>query len=142
MQNLIEVLAKKGIQLPESTVDILNNCRSYTVFNSVEELTVAAVGGPNNSSFEVKYDIPGIGMYTEAIVHKVTNGISANYVDPYMRRRDPDTMAIADEEPTDKDSFSERFGYPFENLQIETFDWLNLRILQCSFILQVVKELV
>jgi len=133
MQNLIEVLAKKGIQLPESTVDILNNCRSYTVFNSVEELTVAALGGPNNSSFEVKYDIPGIGMYTEAIVHKVTNGISANYVDPYMRRRDPDTMAIADEEPTDKDSFSERFGYPFENLQIETFDWLKSQDLAVFF---------
>jgi hypothetical protein len=133
MQNLIEVLAKKGIQLPAATVDILLNCRSCKVYNSVEELAVAAVGGPDNSSFEVKYDIPGIGMYTEAIVHKVTNGISANYVDPYMRRRDPDTMAIADEEPTDKDSFSERFGYHFDILQKETFDWLKKQDLAVFF---------
>jgi hypothetical protein len=133
MQNLIEVLAKKGIQLPAATVDILLNCRSCKVYNSVEELAVAAVGGPDNSSFEVKYDIPGIGMYTEAIVHKVTNGISANYVDPYMRRRDPDTMAIADEEPTDKDSFSERFGYHFDILQKETFDWLKNQDLAVFF---------
>lgn len=111
---------------------LLNNCKSFTVFNTIEELAVAAVGG-DNPVYEVKYDIPGHGEITEAIVHRVSNGISANYVDPYMRRRDPDTMAIADDLPTDKERFKDRFGYDFGSLKKETLDWLSTRDLGVFF---------
>jgi hypothetical protein len=83
------------------------------------------MGGSTNGTFEVGYEIPGKGLVPEAIVHKVQNGISANYVDPYMRRRDPDTMAIADNFPSDKDSFKDKFGYSFDKLKGETFEWLK-----------------
>jgi hypothetical protein len=47
------------------------------------------------------------------------NGISANYTEAYMRRRDPDTMVIADDLPTDKQRFSDKYGYEFSTLQAE-----------------------
>lgn len=133
MNQFIVDLAKRGIQLPAEAVEVLNNCKSFTVYNSVEELSVAALGGKGNSSYEVKYEIPGKGIYTEAIVHRVNNGVSANYTDPYMRRRDPDTMAIADDEPTDKETFSVKFGYEFESLKKETFEWLKNQDLALFF---------
>lgn len=133
MDNFISNLEKRGIRLPQEAVEVLNNCRSFTVFNSVEELAVAALGGEGKNSFEVQYDIPGKGLYTEAIVHRVTNGVSANYTDPYMRRRDPDTMAIADDEPTDKETFKEKFGYNFNDLKKETFEWLKTQDLAIFF---------
>jgi hypothetical protein len=133
MNNFISNLEKKGIKLPAEAVEVLNNCKSFTVFNSVEELAVAALGGEGKNTFEVQYDIPGKGLYTEAIVHRVSNGVSANYTDPYMRRRDPDTMAIADDEPTDKETFKTKFGYDFNDLKKETYDWLKSQDLAVFF---------
>jgi len=125
MCKLISQLENKGIVLPQELLNVLNSCKSYTVFDTVEQLTVAAMGGSENGTYEVSYEIPGKGLVPEVIVHKVQNGISANYIDPYMRRRDPDTMAIADSFPTDKDTFSDKFGYSFDKLKGETFDWLK-----------------
>jgi len=133
MSDLENELSKKGIALPEEVKNVLDNCVGYTVYNSVEELQAIAVGGNGDLSFEVNYDIPGKGSYTEAIVHKVTNGISANFTDPYMRRRDPETMAIADNDPTDKDTFKGKFGYEFSSLKAETFDWLKSQELAVFF---------
>ncbi len=125
MSQLILKLENVGVKIPAELLEVLTSCKSYTVFNSVEELRIAALGGPDSNSYEVKYDVPGKGEYTEAIIHRVSNGISANYTDPYMRRRDPDTMSIADDLPTDKETFRDRFGYEFATLKKETFDWLK-----------------
>ena len=125
MSQLLSKLEKAGIAIPDELLSVLQNCKSYTVFDKVEQLAVAAVGGEGSNSFEVKYDIPGKGEYTEAIVHRVKNGVSANYTDSYMRRRDPDTMAIADDQPTDKDTFKSKFGHEFDSLKQETFEWLK-----------------
>lgn len=133
MNSLENELSKKGIKLPEEVINVLENCVGYTVYNTVEELEAVAVGGQGNLSYEVSYDIPGKGKYIEAIVHKVTNGISANYTDPYMRRRDPETMAIADDQPTDKETYKEKFGHDFSSLKAETFDWLKSQELAVFF---------
>ncbi len=133
MTDLLTILEKKSVNLPEDVLVLLKGCKKLNIYNTVEELAIAAVGGENNDLFEVKYDIPGKGEYTEAIVHKVTNGISANYTDPYMRRRDPDTMFIADSLPTDKKRFTETFGYDFQSLKSETFEWLRQQELACFF---------
>lgn len=125
MSQLISQLNQVGITLPDELLDLLSSCKGYTVFNTVNELALVAVGGPESNNFEVSYEIPGKGVYTEAVVHRVSNGIAANYTDPYMRRRDPDTMAIADAFPTDKETFKSKFGYEFSDLQTETFDWLK-----------------
>lgn len=125
MSQLISQLEQAGITLPDELLNLLSSCKGYTVFNTVDELALVAVGGPDSNNFEVSYDIPGKGLYTEAVVHRVSNGIAANYTDPYMRRRDPDTMAIADEFPTDKETFKSKFGYEFDALKAETFEWLK-----------------
>ena len=41
------------------------------------------------------------------------NGCVVNFMEDYMRRRDPNSMAIGDELPTDKPRFKDRFGYEF-----------------------------
>lgn len=133
MKNFFEELEKKNVALPIEALNILKACKKFTVYNSVEELAIGAVGGKNSNSFEVKYDIPGKGEYTEAIVHKVTNGVSANYTEAYMRRRDPNTMAIADTLPSDKERFNKKFGYEFDSLKQETFDWLSQQELAVFF---------
>ncbi len=88
------------------------------------DLVDLAVGGPGRSSFEVAYEGPGRGRVIEAMVARVRNGISANYLEPYMRRRDPDCMTIADDLPTDKPRYPERFGQDFAVLRAETSAWL------------------
>src|ERR1035437_1370537 len=125
MSQLISQLEKAGITLPQELLNLLSSCKSYTVFDTVEQLSIAAVGGKDNNTFEVSYDIPGQGVVTEAIVHRVSNGIAANFTESYMRRRDPDTMAIADDFPTDKELFEGKFGYKFDSLKEEPFEWLK-----------------
>lgn len=133
MKDFFKVLEKKKITLPDEVYVLLSSCKKYTVYETVEQLADAAVNGSENSSFDVKYDIPGKGEYTEAIVHRVTNGIAANYTDAYMRRRDPDTMSIADNLPSDKALFKDKFGYEFDKLKAETFQWLKEQELAVFF---------
>ena len=124
MKDIPGFLAEKKIKLPEEVDLLLRNCRKISFYSSAEELAVASVGGPDRDFFEVKYDIPGKGEYTEAIVHRVKNGISANYTEAYMRRRDPNTMAIADDLASDKIRFRDKYGYEFQLLKAETMKWL------------------
>ncbi|MBN1118477.1 MAG: DUF4914 family protein [Bacteroidales bacterium] len=133
MKTTLETLKQKGIKFPNEVIDVLENCKSLTFFSDTQELAEASTNGKDNLSFDVKYQIPGKGEYTEAYVHRVSNGISANYTDAYMRRRDPDTMFIADDLPTDKAKFADRFGYDFSKLQKETFDWLKEQDLAVFF---------
>ncbi|HKL34391.1 MAG TPA: DUF4914 family protein [Tangfeifania sp.] len=133
MNNLLKTLKEKNIQLPENVYDVLANCKSIAVFNTTDELADASTGGRENDEFEVKYDVPGKGEYTEAIIHRVKNGISANYTEPYMRRRDPGTMSIADDLPTDKKRFNEKYDFEFSSIQSETYEWLKNQDLACFF---------
>jgi hypothetical protein len=132
MKDIFEILDQKKITLPEDAVTLLKICKNYRVFHSAEELAVAAVDG-NNGSYEVKYTLEDQKEYTEAIIHRVSNGISVNYTDPYMRRRDPDTMVIADQMPSDKRKFSEKYGYDFPSLRSETVEWLQQQELAVFF---------
>lgn len=133
MIEILELVKQKKIILPEEIVTLINNCKKITFYDTVDQLALAAVGGENSNSFEVKYAIPGKGEYTEAIVHRVTNGVSANYTEAYMRRRDPDTMVVADNFPTDKQRFADKYGYEFETLRQETMEWLRDQELAAFF---------
>ncbi len=133
MKDLLTVLDKKGIILPENISTLLSTCKKLSVFDTTNDLAIAATNGEENVEYEVKYEIPGKGEYTEAIVHRVRNGISANYTEAYMRRRDPDTMVIADNQPTDKQRFSDKYGYDFSSLQEETFEWMKQQELAIFF---------
>ncbi|MEI6084130.1 MAG: DUF4914 family protein [Verrucomicrobiota bacterium] len=115
----------KKLNPPPDVAAILAVAPKVVVPATLAELVDFAVGGPGSDSFEVAYDVPGQGRVVEAIVARVRNGIAANYVEPYMRRRDPDCMTIADELPTDKPRFAERFGRDFRDVRAETFAWLQ-----------------
>jgi hypothetical protein len=116
-------MEKKRIHLPQEADSLITNAPSFQLFETVDDLSVASVNG--GDIFEVKYQVEGKGEVTEAIIHKVTNGVSANYVETYMRRRDPDTMTIGDDKPSDQPRFLDRFGYPFDKLRAETFAWME-----------------
>lgn len=132
MGDFFKELENKGIKLPEDVVTVLTECKSFKVFNTVNELENASLNG-SKGVYEVKYDIPGKGEVTEAIVHKVRNGISVNYTEAYMRRRDPHTMVVADDLPSDKDRFSDRFDSEFDALRLETIKWLQAQDLAVFF---------
>jgi hypothetical protein len=113
--------------LPEEAEHVVQSCPALTIASSRTELVNLACGGLGSSSFEVAYDIPGRGKSVEATVARVKNGVVANYMEPYMRRRDPDCLVIADDLPTDKPRFRERFGESFAALREDTFAWLAER---------------
>jgi hypothetical protein len=111
----------ESLALPAEAADILGRAPSVVVPRNVEELAAMAVG---DGVFEVAFDVPGHGRVVEAVAARVRNGVSANYNEAYMRRRDPDALIVGDDLPTDKPTFAERFGRPFEPVRQETFEWL------------------
>jgi hypothetical protein len=115
----------KTLNLPQEAQQLLLAAPSVIWAGSTQELIDLACGGTHGDYFEVRYGVPGRGSVLEATVARARNGIVANYPEPYMRRRDPDCMFIADENPTDKPRFQERFGYEFEPLRDETFEWMK-----------------
>ena len=120
------VPAKTGItfRLPSHVAAVVAAAPRVIVPETRDELLELACGGPGCNVFEVGYDVPGQGYVKEAEVVRAKNGAAINYVEIYMRRRDPDSMVVADEEPSDKPRFTERFGQPFAPVRQQVFDWL------------------
>ena len=110
--------------LPADVQDLLQRAPGYRWFERHEELIEAALGGDGSDTFEVAFDLPDGRSITEAQVMRVRNGLAANYIEPYMRRRDPNCMVISDDLPTDKTRYRDRFGKEFDPLREETFEWL------------------
>ena len=120
------------LEMPASVSDILTHCRSLRVPETREEIFEMAMGGKDTGTYEVAYDVEGKSVL-EATVTKVRNGLAINYVDPYMRRRDPECMLVADEGQTDKTRFSDRFDFTFDSVRDETFQWLKEQDLVVTF---------
>lgn len=110
---------------PADAAAVLRECRSVLVASTANSLIDLACGGPDSDYYEVAYDVPGRGRLLEATVSRVRNGISANYPEPYMRRRDADSMVLGDDQPTDKPTYRQRYGTEFAPLREETFAWLK-----------------
>jgi len=125
----------KSLNLPADARTLLARAPEVLWVQSREELIDLACGGPGLEKFNVRYDVPEKGPVLEATVARVRNGIVVNYAEPYMRRRDPDCMFIADDQPTDKTRFKQRFGYDFQTLRRETLDWLaTQRLIAFGFV--------
>jgi hypothetical protein len=119
-------------KLPADAEEVLNSSPNVILAHSVEHLNELAVAHVSDDGYHhVAYEVPGRGLVEEVRVCRVKNGIAANYVEPYMRRRDPECMVIGDEEPTDKPAFHKRFGKPFGSLRKETLEWLKTQELAC-----------
>lgn len=111
--------------LPEEAQRLLAAAPGVALARNADELADLAVRDAEHGWQEVAYDVPGRGRVVEARVCRTRNGIAANYMEAYMRRRDPDCMVIGDERPTNKVRFRDRFGKPFDELRQETFEWMS-----------------
>ena len=113
------------MNLPEEIKAILQSQETVIVPKSREELMDLSLGDKYQNKFQVVYNVKGKGPVVEAEVVRCKNGISVNYMDMYMRRRDPNCMVIGDHKPTDKRKYKETFGVEFEGVRQETFEWLK-----------------
>lgn len=131
--------ALPGLSLSQSAMSVLEAAQAenrLTLVGSIEELVAASCPESEldpKGYYTVGYDVPGRGFVPEVRVCHVKNGIAANYLEPYMRRRDPDCMVIGDQRETDKPRFQDRFDKPFKDLRLETFEWLKTQPLACFF---------
>ncbi len=102
---------------------VLRAAPSIRIPRDREELFELAMNGAEDRS-EIAYEVPGLGRVVEAEVVRCKNGLAANYFEPYMRRRDPESTVIGDDEPTDQPRFRDRFARPFAEVRQEILDWL------------------
>jgi hypothetical protein len=138
---MIERKTVGSVHLPVELAHVLEESRGYTFFSSHEELIEATVPIPGEEWFNVSFPVEGKGKVTEAQVCRVKNGIAVNYMEPYMRRRDPECMLIGDEMPTDKPRYSDRYEGSFPTVREETLQWLKTQELGC-YVFTVGQEVV
>ena len=115
---------KKFTWTPE-LAEVLEECKGVSVPLSKQELYETVFGTGHLGKFDVVYDVPDRGLICEATVVRAKNGIVVNYPEDYMRRRDPDSMRIGDDKPTDKPRFKDVYGYDFDQCKKETYEWLK-----------------
>ena len=112
----------------------LEKCKYIAYAETKEELEEMVYGPTHTSRYDVVYPIEGRGMVKEAEVVRCKNGPVVNFMEDYMRRREPNCMVIGDDLPTDKPRFKDRFGYEFSRLRTETLDWFsNQQVLLLPF---------
>ncbi len=131
MNDNIKILQKTN--LSQEIKEIFVSSPSCIFLDSRNEILHMAMGGKQNGIFNVSYHVPGLGEVVEATVAKCKNGLSINYTEPYMRRRDPECMAVADPRQTDKARYADKYGEPFDSLRSETFEWLKTQHLAVMF---------
>ena len=111
--------------LSDEVKSIITGSSKVIYPKSRAELVDLAFGSPENDTFEVGYDVPGKGNVVEVKVTRCKNGAAVNYLEDYMRRRDPDSLIIGDDLDTDKPRFKDVYKTDFESLRQETFAWLK-----------------
>ncbi len=112
--------------LSDDVRELLEAAPSVAFASKTSELVELALRDVDASGYHtVAYDVPDKGRVEEVKVCRVRNGVAANYLEPYMRRRDPHCTVIGDEHRTDKERFADRFGFPFEQMREQTLQWLR-----------------
>lgn len=119
---LTEFLSK--LHLAPEVRAALEAAPSVFVPKTRTDLLALALGPDNTPTYDVAYDIPGGEPIIEAQIVRCKNGVTVNYPEDYMRRRDPDCMRISDDLPTDKPRYRDVFGSEFDPVRQETLDWL------------------
>jgi hypothetical protein len=123
--------------LPANVIEVLSGASALFVAEKREDLLNWSLGrevgatdwGMGNredkGEYEVAFDVAGKGRVIEAVVTKARNGVSVNYPETKMRRRDPNAMVIGDHLPTDKPTYEQRFNERFDKTRQKTLDWLK-----------------
>ena len=109
------------VQAPETRAQLLD----WALGRSTGETDWTLGNRDDHGQYEATFQTPGQGRITEAIITKARNGLAINFPEPAMRRRDPDAMVIGDRLPTDKPTYEQRFGEPFDQTRQQTLDWLK-----------------
>jgi hypothetical protein len=121
-EHVREVLgAATLIQVPETRLQLLD----WSLGRSSGETDWKLGNREDHGQYEAVFQTPGFGRVTEAVLTKARNGLAINFPDPAMRRRDPNAMVIGDTLPTDKPTYEQRFGEPFDKTRQDTLDWLK-----------------
>lgn len=105
--------------------EILSLAPSVIYPTSREQLLTLTFGDETCARHRVVYPLPDGREVLEAEVVRARNGAAVHYPEPYMRRRDPDSMVVGDTEPTDQPRYLDRFGAPFAGLRAEVLSWLT-----------------
>ena len=113
------------MNLPDYILEILKGSKGVIFPKTRTDLFELAMGNAGNTTFDVEYEVEGLGSVLEATVTKCKNGAVVNYLEDYMRRRDPDCMFVSDKKDTDKPKYEDVFHADFEILRSETFEWLK-----------------
>ncbi|WP_310604488.1 DUF4914 family protein [Anaerosporobacter sp.] len=109
----------------EELQDVLSNCAGVHTPTTKSELFKLVFGSEETMVHDVIYSLPEKGNYKEANVVRCRNGAVVNYMEDYMRRRDPNCMVIADHKPTDKPRYRDEYGMEFDPVRKETLEWLK-----------------
>ncbi len=109
---------------PDELKAVLNNSPSVIIPDTKETLYELIFGNEHTNKVDIIYEVDG-KMIKEGDVARCRNGAVVNFTEDYMRRRDPDCMRIADDQPTDKPRYKDIYGKSFQSLRKQTFDWLS-----------------
>ena len=113
------------MNLPDYILEILKCSKGVIVPKTRTDLFELAMGNVANTTYDVEYEVDGLGTVLEVTITKCKNGAVVNYVEDYMRRRDPDCLFVADKKDTDKPKYEDVYNKDFETLRSETFEWLK-----------------
>ncbi|TCK98478.1 uncharacterized protein DUF4914 [Natranaerovirga hydrolytica] len=113
------------MQLSDDILSIINNSKSIIVPKDRNHLLELALQGEKDGVKEVGYEVPNKGYVAEATVTNCKNGAVVNYLETYMRRRDPNCLLVADKKETDKERYEDRFGEKFDSVRQETIEWFK-----------------
>ena len=113
------------VQIPENRPQLLDWALGRPTGTTDWRLGNREDHGVYEAIFHIPGQPNGMGRIVEAVVTKARNGLAINFPDPSMRRRDPDAMVIGDTLPTDKPTYDQRFGEPFDKTRQLTLDWLK-----------------
>jgi len=119
----LSLLNLKRFRFSDDISRVINHCKSVTIPTSREEIVSMTLSPPGADTFDVRYDVNG-EIISEVTIVRCKNGVAVNYTEDYMRRRDPDCLIVADDLPTDKPRFKDKYKTKFATLRKDTFDWL------------------
>ena len=111
--------------LTDEVRNVLTGSKKLIFPKTTEELITLSFGKEGNVSFDVEYEVEGRGLIKEANVIRCKNGAAVNYMEDYMRRRDPESLIIGDQLDTDKPRFKDVYNKDFEPLRVRTLGWLK-----------------
>lgn len=116
---------KRTYILEADVIDVLESCEKLLFVQSREQLMNYVLGGSKQNKLDVEFKISKKETYKELEVVRCKNGMSVNFYDVYMRRRDPNAMLIADDLPSNKKRYAEMYSKDFKKTRKETFAWLK-----------------